>query len=60
MQDDETTLSEEEELAKADSNNYIDEVRKCPGPPGHLVLFTVILLTLQHFRSLSFYMYTDM
>lgn len=46
MQDDETTLSEEEELAKADSNNYIDEVRMCPGPPGQfLVLFTVILLT---------------
>lgn len=39
MQDDETTLSEEEELAKADSNNYIDEVRMCPGPPGRFLCY---------------------
>lgn len=30
MQDDETTLSEEEELAKEEANDPIDEVKICP------------------------------
>lgn len=42
VQDDETTLSEEEELAKADSNNHIDEVRKC-------------YISVKHIRSLCVY-----